>query len=230
MNIYKIHRFLKTIVMIVAFTPSGLTVLAVDTPFSKFGGQINSVQGDVSKPDETDSGKKDRTLASLQQGIDSARKALRNKKCSALFGDMKVEGFESAIDLLDIYADNNLTREGKSDLLGTKFESAGVGAVTNHAASSFRNSAGVMQSASVITINRNGFYFSGRLDDGSDVTLIKGGGFERLDMSKVRGAVIIHELLHAMGRIPNDVPAQLKDGGKQSMANAQLVRKNCFDR
>ena len=103
-----------------------------------------------------------------------------------------------------------------------------MGAMTTLAAGSFVNRVGATQSASVITINPHGFFYSGRLNDGRSVATVRGSGFEGLNMDSVRGAVIIHELLHATGRIPSDLPSELHDGGRQSMANAELVRKTCF--
>lgn len=44
-----------------------------------------------------------------------------------------------------------------------------------------------------------------------------------LTIAEARGAVIIHELLHAVGRIPSDGENQV-----QSARNAELVRLFCF--
>ena len=69
---------------------------------------------------------------------------------------------------------------------------------------------------------------TGAVDDGTYIDQVKGGGFEGLDRSQVRAAVILHELLHALSKIPDDDPAVLRDNGAQSKANAELVRKSCF--
>jgi hypothetical protein len=54
------------------------------------------------------------------------------------------------------------------------------------------------------------------------------GGFENLGLSDIRGAVIIHELLHAFGKIPNGDAAILKVNNRQSKPNSEIVRENCF--
>jgi len=164
----------------------------------------------------------------LQEGIDVARRALQNENCSKLFGDLSKLGFKSPTDLLDTYANNGLIRFGSKDANGKNFESASVGANTTYATGSYSNANGIRISANVITVNKNGFFFTGLLDGGRFVNTIAGGGFEGLTMSQIRGAVIIHELLHAVNKIPTNNPKNLNDGGKQSKANAELVRRNCF--
>jgi RHS repeat-associated protein len=167
----------------------------------------------------------------LEQGLDAARNALQKKSCADLFGDLSNLGFASPTDLLNTYANNNLIRVGSSYPTANgdvKFSSADIGAITTYATGSYLNANGVKVSANVITVNKNGFFFSGRVEDGTLVNTIRGGGFEGLGLTDIRGAVLIHELLHAVGRIPSDDPSVLKDNGKQSRANAELVRKNCF--
>ena len=214
--------------MIVTLTVSNMTVIADDPSFPNFDDESETVRIDVSHTNDRDRETTSRVSSVIQKGIDSARKALQNEKCAALFGDLSIEGFENPFELLDIYQNNDLTREGLSDPRGVKFESAGMGAMTTLAAGSFVNRVGATQSASVITINPKGFFYSGRLNDGRPVTTVRGSGFEGLNMDSIRGAVIIHELLHVTGRIPSDLPSELHDSGRQSMANAELVRKTCF--
>lgn len=82
---------------------------------------------------------------------------------------------------------------------------------------------GLRVSANPITINQGGFYFSGRDIHGVDVTTIRDRGFYGLSLGQLRGAVLIHELLHAAYRIPGDW-----DNPTQSQANSELVRTFCF--
>jgi hypothetical protein len=113
----------------------------------------------------------------LRQGIESARNALQNQSCADLFGDLSKLGFKSPLDLLNTYANNNLIRVGNSYPASSgseKFKSADTGANTTYATGSYLNANGVKVSANVITVNRNGFYFSGRVDDGTLVNTIKG--------------------------------------------------------
>lgn len=156
---------------------------------------------------------------------------MQNKSCADLFGDLSKLGFSSPTNLLNTYANNNLIRVGSSYPTANgseRFNSADIGANTTYATGSYPNANNVRVSANVITVNKNGFYFSGRVESGAYVNTIRGGGFEGLNTSQIRGAVLIHELLHAVGRIPSDNPSVLKDNGAQSKANAELVRKNCF--
>ncbi len=167
----------------------------------------------------------------LSLGLDAARNALQNKKCADLFGDLSKYGFKNPTELLNTYENNNLIRVGTSypTLTGSKkFRSAGTGAIASLGLGSYTRANGVKINASLITINQNGFYFSGRIDGGIAVNSVRRAGFEGLDLMQIRGAVIIHELLHTVNGIPSDDPTILKDDGRQSRANAELVRKNCF--
>ncbi len=161
----------------------------------------------------------------IARGIDSARAALQqNTLCRALFGGA------NALDLLNTYASNELITSGntypvleKSKVKQESFTSGDVGAVTSFAAGSYPNSLGRPVSANPITINRNGFYYSGRDTRGNDLSNIRDRGFYGLSLSQLRGAVILHELLHVAGRIPLD-----SDDPTQSQANSELVRRFCF--
>jgi hypothetical protein len=76
------------------------------------------------------------------------------------------------LTLLNTYSSNNLITSGSSypvaqsggGIRNERFSSAYVGAVTSYAAGSYPSptTAGVRISANPITINQNGFYFSGR--------------------------------------------------------------------
>jgi hypothetical protein len=148
-----------------------------------------------------------------------------NTLCRALFGGT------NPLDLLNTYASNSLINSGSSYLiaqsgggLGTRsFQSANVGAVTSYAAGSYLNSAGLRISANPITINNNGFFFSGRTASGMLVNTLQNAGFYGLSLSQIREAVIIHELLHVAGRIASD-----HDDSEQSRRNSELVRQFCF--
>lgn len=135
--------------------------------------------------------------------------------------------------LLNTYSSNNLITSGSSYPVarsggGTRnerFSSGDVGAATSYAAGSYPSptAAGVMISANPITINQNGFFFSGRDSHGVAVNTLRDRGFYGLSLGQVRGAVIIHELLHVMSRIPSD-----GNNPRQSQRNSELVRRFCF--
>ena len=105
------------------------------------------------------------------------------------------------------------------------FGSGDIGAVTSYAAGSYPSptSPGVRISANPITINQNGFYFSGNNSAGVAVNTLQGAGFQGLSLGQIRGAVITHELLHVVSRIPADA-----GNPTQSRANSELVRHFCF--
>lgn len=139
-------------------------------------------------------------------------------------------GGTNVLDLLNTYASNELITSGntypvfeKSRVKQENFTSGDVGAVTSFAAGSYPNSLGRPVSANPITINRSGFYYSGRDSTGNDITNMRDRGFYGLSLSQLRGAVILHELLHVAGRIPRD-----SDDPRQSHANSELVRRFCF--
>ena len=162
----------------------------------------------------------------VNQGINAASQALSgNTLCRALFRGTH------ALNLLNTYVSNGLINSGsnyqvmrRGGRLETRgFQSGDIGAVTSYAAGSFLNSAGIRISASPITINNNGFFFSGRNTSGVLINSILNAGFYELSLSQLRGAVIIHELLHVAGRIPSDL-----NDSEQSRNNSDLVRQFCF--
>lgn len=160
--------------------------------------------------------------SSFEQGISTATRAVSKDKCAALFAKAGID----SIDALNRYVINRLITVGAKDGLGNKFPSGDVGAATG-GSGSYVSAAGVNTSTQKIVINSSGFFFSGRTDAGQFVNQVSGIGFQGLSMAEIRGAVIIHEILHALGVIPHD-GADLKDNGKQSKANSELVRTNCF--
>jgi RHS repeat-associated protein len=160
----------------------------------------------------------------LDQGIGQARDALRSGLCRSLFGN------NDPLQLLNNYLNNGLITVGSSfpvlrgsTIQPERFSSGNTGAATSYAAGSYPSTSGVRVSANPITINRNGFYFSGRTDRGVPVNTIRGGGFEGLNLAQIRGVVILHELLHVVSRIPSDL-----DNLARSQANSELVRLTCF--
>ena len=164
----------------------------------------------------------------LDQGLAVAREALGYPACRSLFHGYPI----SPLALLNAYAVNNLIRVSskyplwnpqKSSVEEKRFESSNVGAVTTNVGDSYIGSGGVRIAASRITINRNGLYFSGRDATGASLSALRDRGFYNLSLAQIRGAVIIHELLHATGRIPSDF-----NNPRQSQANSELVRLMCF--
>ena len=163
----------------------------------------------------------------VAQGIDQARQAFQqNPMCRALFFGT------NPLTLLSTYTSNGLISAGTSyrelqpggGMRQVNFTSADVGAVTSTAAGSYPGSTPrVRISANPITINENGFYFSGNNSAGVAVNTLQRAGFRGLSLAQIRGAVIIHELLHAAGRIPSD-----GTNPTQSQANSELVRRFCF--
>jgi len=170
----------------------------------------------------------DPTPTPVSQGIDQARQALQqNTLCRALFGGT------NPLTLLNTYASNGLISSGTTypvaqsggGIRQQNFSSGDVGAVTSYAAGSYPSptSPGVRISANPITINQNGFYFSGNNSAGVAVNTLQGAGFQGLSLGQIRGAVILHELLHVVSRIPADA-----GNPTQSRANSELVRHFCF--
>jgi hypothetical protein len=166
-------------------------------------------------------------VSALDQGLVAARNALQNPLCRALFGDT------DPVSMLGTYLSNGLIQVGTSYAVAQRgggttsrnFRSADVGAVTNYATGSYQSpdSPNVRISANPITINQNGFYFTGRTANGMALNTLRGRGFEGLSLTQIRGAVIIHELLHAATRIPSD-----DENPEQSQRNSELVRLLCF--
>jgi hypothetical protein len=152
----------------------------------------------------------------LSEGLQAARDALSNIHCRNLF---KGSG-QDPMKLLEKYADpsNSLIQFGTTYSNGTPFE-GDVGASTN-------------TRTGVITINQNGFYMSGQIPTTDmisgavtyrPITALVSSGFYGLQRSEIRGAVIIHELLHVAKAIPSD-----RHSSEISQLNASLVRINCF--
>jgi YD repeat-containing protein len=164
----------------------------------------------------------------VQRGIDQARNALQqNSLCRALFFGT------NPLSLLNTYASNGLITSATSypvaqpggGIGSARFSSADIGAATSIAAGSLppASPGGLRISANPITVNQNGFYYTGRDSGGVAVNTLIDRGFYGLSLADMRGAVILHELLHAAGRIPGDL-----SNPRQSQANSELVRRFCF--
>jgi RHS repeat-associated protein len=145
----------------------------------------------------------------LDEGIGAARDALKSGACKALFKGVDAE------KLLDQYANpaNNLLRVGPTTLGGSAMPEE-TAAITN-------------SRSGIITINSNGFYFSGQITsfsgDRTSVTEIRAFGLYGLSPSEMRGAIILHELLHTQKLIPSDA-----GDINQSQINSEKVRLFCF--
>jgi YD repeat-containing protein len=162
----------------------------------------------------------------VRKAIDDARAIiLGDPYCRMLVG-------EKGIKMLDLYTEQGLINEGtrapKATSSGVEYErfaSDNTGAKTSYGAGSYPTPGlpGKKTSAHPITINSRGFFVDGRLASGQDVSTVEGAGFEGLGLSAIRAAVIIHELLHVLGKIPSD-----GDDPEQSQKNSEMVRRNCF--
>ena len=166
----------------------------------------------------------------LDKGVRATEKALLKDSCADLFKDISALTYglvKTPKEYLDLYLKNNLLTVNKIQANGVPFRDAGVGASTG-AGGSIDMGPGQSRRTSYQTrINPDGFFFSGRNSEGKLVSTIRNSGFYGLDQNEIRAAVIIHELLHSLGLIPNDGP-DLNDNGEQSRLNSEAVRKACF--
>ncbi len=162
----------------------------------------------------------------LGQGLGAARLAFLRPACRALFGNF--DPFER----LSYYENNNRIQTGSTypangTVTPTPF-GYGDGAVTSYAIppgvlSPSPSDPNRRISTNMITINTNGFFFSGTDPNGVPVNTIPNQGFVGLNFAQMRGAVIIHELLHAIGIFPPE-----GNNSAQSHANSRAVQEACF--
>lgn len=104
----------------------------------------------------------------------------------------------------------------------TKSFRSGVGAVTSLGVRVGLNLGGTRPvSAPTITVNNNGFYFSMKTPDGTDVETLE--EFSGLSNAEIQASVILHELAHAFNAIPAD-----GKNSKQSRANSKKIKQMCF--
>jgi RHS repeat-associated protein len=161
---------------------------------------------------------------SLSIGINVARNKLTNMACKTLFLP-----FGDPVALLDEMVANNFITASLSydDSIGggvsvlRLFPSANTGAVTIGRGTVSVTVGGTRLSAARIIVNLRGFFFTGVDAKGQNITMYS--EFSNLSLEQVKGAVIIHELLHAFGRIPSDA-----GNPTQSQQNSQTVRNACF--
>ena len=109
MKIQAIDDFPRTVAMIVTLTVSNMTVIADDPSLTTFDVESDAIHIDAANDSDRDTASRVRVSPVIQKGIDSARKALQKEKCSALFGDLSIDGFENPFELLDVYENNNLS-------------------------------------------------------------------------------------------------------------------------
>jgi hypothetical protein len=83
-------------------------------------------------------------------------------------------------------------------------------------------SPGQMVNASIITINEFGFFFTGLNATGGPINTAA-NGMAGLDLQQIQELVILHELAHAAGLIPED-----SGGTGASEANSQTIYNECF--
>jgi RHS repeat-associated protein len=162
---------------------------------------------------------------STAPGIDEARKRLLNKLCKDLFKNSGVDP-STLLDNLDnnglIQISDSYPKPG-NPAKRDHFETGNIGAETTQGAASYPlpTDHSIRVSAPIITINQNGFYFSGRMTNLTPVNDL--GEFSGLDIGEVQAAVIIHELLHAAGAVKPD-----GDDPAASQQISQDVYNNCF--
>jgi hypothetical protein len=157
----------------------------------------------------------------LQEGISVAREALKHLSCRRLFGATDPERLldemlrKGRIQVGDSYPVSIIKETGQV-ARRQKFDSASVAAMTSRFL--------ISKSSQIawITLNREGFYFSGRVAGGAEINTV--WPYNGLSMREIRGIVLIHELLHVAGAIGSD-----QGGVVGSLAHSFLVRLFCFD-
>jgi RHS repeat-associated protein len=170
----------------------------------------------------------------LADGFVTAQQLLENPACAALFGQINSDPNLTPTEYLNLYFNNNLVQVGREYIPGggqspVSFR-PGTGAVTSAQIGSYPRPTNpdVRVSSPVIVINQNGFYFSGQVN-GTNVSNISGSGFEQTtSLSQVRALVLIHELLHAAGKLPHDNSADPNVPAGQSEANSRMIANACL--
>jgi RHS repeat-associated protein len=173
-------------------------------------------------------------VLALADGFVTAQQLLENPACAALFGQINSDPNLTPTEYLNLYFNNNLVQVGREYIPGggqspVSFR-PGTGAVTSAQIGSYPRPTNpdVRISSPVIVINQNGFYFSGQVN-GTNVSNISGSGFEQAtSLSQVRALVLIHELLHAAGKLPHDNSADPNVPAGQSEANSRMIANACL--
>jgi RHS repeat-associated protein len=170
----------------------------------------------------------------IAAAVDGAEALLApGTKCSQFFTGLGVyNGTGQA--MLQAYQQNGLIVPGMiyatsvaqvpyNDTFGA-FSSPNTGAVTVPVSSLPLpgGSPGQMVNASIITINEFGFFFTGLNATGGPINTAA-NGMAGLDLQQIQELVILHELAHAAGLIPED-----SGGTGASEANSQTIYNECF--
>jgi hypothetical protein len=155
--------------------------------------------------------------AAVQEGIDAAKQALdTHPECLEMFGSDK-----NPYQLFEDYSANGLITVGTGYpstfdtttgmWVNAPFTNINTAAITTHGAGSLpnpTNPGGPRISASVITINISGPYFT-NLAQGRPLLLAS--GFTGLTLREARGAMLIHEFLHVAGTRQDQGNAERSD-------------------
>ncbi len=167
---------------------------------------------------------------SLDEGIGAAQDALESSLCRNFLRSGGSFGSRDPRDVLNAYKNQGFLSSGREYASKRKSNGnikmkgfrSGVGAVTAFGFRGGLNLGGALPiSAPYITVNTNGFYFSLKTPNGTDVETLE--EFTGLTDAEIRGSVILHELAHAFNAIPSDG----KDS-KKSRANSEKIKKMCF--
>ena len=165
-------------------------------------------------------------------GVETALDAFSSSLCRNFLRRGGGFGNRDPRDVLDSYvqqgflavADKFPTKREVNGSIKTKRFRSGVGAVTSLGFRGGLNLGGVRPiSAPYITIAANGFYFTLKTLDGTDVETLE--EFSGLSDSEIRGSVILHELAHAFRSIPPD-----GTNSRLSRANSLNIKRMCFSR
>lgn len=176
-------------------------------------------------------------LLAMKDAIDGAVSKLTDptSPCSQLFGTTTESlGFYSPGLFAQAMFNSGLIQIGTSfrnngGTGSSPFAGTNTAAVTSYATGRLQLPSGGQVSGNGISVNANSFFMTGQLADGRQVNTLPNAGFYGLSLPNIRIAVIIHELLHSMGAIPQDGQGQrTPDDRSQSEANSEAVRNACF--
>ena len=83
-------------------------------------------------------------------------------------------------------------------------------------------SEGKRQASGFIYFNSSGYFFSGRLSSGKDITEIKGSSVSGLSLDLIRQQILLHEWVHVL-----DVKSKYDDFGSSNRALNEKINKEC---
>jgi hypothetical protein len=115
-----------------------------------------------------------------------------------------------------------LDKKGKTKQ--SHFESEQIGAITSYG--TLPGPGDLRISAKTITVNENGFFFTGKIKKpggGGFIDLSTKPEFFGLSLTDIQAAVILHELAHVADAIPKD-----GNDDNTSVENSQRVYDHCF--